>query len=429
MTRIRIHGGRVIDPASGRDELAEIVVADGRILTVGEPPNDLAVDLEIDATGQIVCPGLIDLATRLGEPGTEHKATIASETRAGAAGGITTLACLPDTYPVMDTPSVAELMHRRAQEADSARVLPLGALTLDLAGERLSEIVALHQAGCAAMTDAGRTIRDTLVLQRALEYAATFEIPVLLTPADPWLSQAGYLHDGIVATRLGIPGIPATAELAELGRSLALVADIQGRTHFGRLSAHQGIELIARAQNSGLPVTADVAIHQLFLTETDCAEFDARFHLQPPLRSIADRKALRAALIDGTIGVICSDHQPHDPDAKNGPFTSTASGACGVDTLLSLLLRLVEEGVFGLCQGLACVTINPARVLGLETGRLTPGAPADVCIFDPDAVWWCTPETLRSQAKNSPFLGWELPGRVNYTLVAGRLIHRHDDPL
>lgn len=426
MSRIRIHGGRVIDPESGQDGPAEVLIADGRILAVGEPPTDFAVDLEIDATGQIVCPGLIDLATRLGEPGAEHKATIGSETRAGAAGGITTLACLPDTNPVMDTPSVVDLMHRRAEEAGSSRVLPLGALTLGLAGERLSEMAALHQAGCAAMTDGGRVIRDTLVLQRALEYAATFAIPVLLTPADPWLSQAGYLHDGIVATRLGIPGIPAAAEVAELGRSLALVADIRGHTHFGRLSSREGIELIARAQSGGLPVTADVAIHQLFLTETDCAEFDPRFHLKPPLRGIADRKALRAALVDGTIGVICSDHQPHDPDAKDGPFTSTEPGACGLDTLLSLLLRLVEENVFNLCQGLACVTINPARVLGLETGRLTPGAPADICIFDPDAVWWCMPETLRSQAKNSPFLGWELPGRVSYTLVDGRVIHRHN---
>jgi dihydroorotase len=329
----------------------------------------------------------------------------------------------------MDTPSVVDLMHRRAEEAGSSRVLPLGALTLGLAGERLSEMAALHQAGCAAMTDAGCVIRDTLVLQRALEYAATFAIPVLLTPADPWLSQAGYLHDGIVATRLGIPGIPAAAEVAELGRSLALVADIRGRTHFGRLSSREGIELIARARSSGLPVTADVAIHQLFLTETDCAEFDPRFHLKPPLRSIADRKALRAALVDGTIGVICSDHQPHDPDAKDGPFTSTEPGACGLATLLSLLLRLVEENVFNLCRGLACVTINPARVLGLETGRLAPGAPADICIFDPDAVWWCMPETLRSQAKNSPFLGWELSGRVSCTLVDGRVIHRHDGPL
>lgn len=428
MSRIRIHGGRVIDPDSGHDGPAEVLVADGRILAVGEPPADLDVDLEIDATGQIVCPGLVDLATRLGEPGAEHKATIASETRAGAAGGITTLACLPDTNPVMDTPSVVELMHRRAQDAASARVSPLGALTLGLSGERLSEMVALHQAGCAAMTDAARPVRNTLVLQRALEYAATFDIPVLLTPADGWLSQAGYLHDGLVATRLGIPGIPAAAEIAELGRSLALVTDIQGRTHFGRLSTGQGVELIARAQSDGLPVTADVAIHQLFLTETDCAEFDARFHLQPPLRGIVDRRALRAALVEGTIGIICSDHQPHDPDAKDGPFTSTASGACGVDTLLSLLLRLVEEGVFSLCQGLACVTINPARVLGLESGRLAPGAPADICIFDAEAVWWCMPETLRSRAKNSPFLGWELPGRVSYTLVNGRVVHRRDAP-
>jgi dihydroorotase len=427
MSRVRITGGRVVDPATGLDRVADVCIADGRIIAVGGTPPDFGADETIDATGRVVCPGLIDIAVRLREPGEEHKATIDSEARAAVSAGITTLVCQPDTTPVMDTPSVVEMMHRRAEETGAARVVPAGALTLGLHGEQISEMAALREAGCPVVADGGRPVANTLFLSRALEYAATFDLPVMLTPADPWLAAAGCVHDGPVATRLGLAGIPEAAETAGLARYLAVTEQVGAPVHFGRLSTGQALAQIRRARESGQPTTADAAIHQLFLTENDATGFDGRFHLQPPLRTTTDRDALRQALADGLLDVICSDHQPHDADAKKGPFAGTASGASGLDTLLPMLLRLVDDGLVSLSAALAAVTSNPAAILGLESGRLGEGAPADICILDPDAVWWCRPETLRSRGKNSPFLGWELPGRVTQTLVDGRVVYRNDE--
>ncbi len=423
MTRIRITGGRLIDPASGLDEIGDVSIANGRLVGVGEPLADFSADHSIDAHGCIVCPGLIDLAARTGEPGPVHAASIAGEAHAAAAAGITTMACPPDTSPPIDSPSIVELIHQRAQRANGARILPIGALTRGLAGEQLAEMASLQAAGCPAVADGGRAIRDSLVLRRALEYAATLQLPVMLTPADPWLAEAGCMHEGSVATRLGLPGVATAAEAAGLGRALAVAEAVGGPVHVGRLSSLAALRPLAMSRESGLPVTADVAIHQLFLTEQDAAEFDSRFHLDPPLRSIMDRDALRKAVGDGRIQVICSDHTPLDPDDKDGPFESTLPGAPGLDTLLPLVLRLVEEDVFDLRRALAAVTLWPAMVLGLDSGRLRNGAPADVIVVDPDAPWWCRPENLRSGGHNSPFLGWELVGRATHTVVDGRLVH------
>lgn len=423
MSRIRIIGGRLIDPASGLDRVGEVSIADGRLAGVGEPLADFTAERVIDARGRIVCPGLIDLAARTGEPGPVHGANVASEARAAAAAGITALACPPDTRPSIDSPSIVELIHQRAQRAGGARVLPIGALTRGLAGEQLAEMASLQAAGCPAVADGGRAVRDSLVLRRALEYAATLQLPVMLTPADPWLAEAGCLHEGSVATRLGLPGVAAAAEAAGLGRALAVAETVGSPVHVGRLSSLAALRPLAASRESGLPATADVAIHQLFLTEQDAADFDARFHLDPPLRSIVDRQALREAVADGRIQVICSDHTPLDPDDKDGPFESTRPGASGLDTLLSLVLRLVDENLLDLHQALAAVTLAPARVLGLDSGRLQTGALADVIVVDPDAVWWCRPENLRSGGHNSPFLGWELAGRATHTLVGGQLVH------
>lgn len=425
MSRLRITGGHLIDPASGRDEPGDVCIENGTIVAVGEAPERFAADETIDARGRWVCPGLIDLSARLGEPGSEHKASIASESRAAVAGGITTLVVPPDTSPAIDAPSVVELIRRRASDADAAHVLPLGALTRSLDGERLADMAGLHSAGCPGVSDGGRAVPNSLILRRALEYAATFDIPTLLSATDPDLDD-GCLHEGQVATRVGLPGVPAAAESAGLGRTLAVAAGLETPVHVGHLSARSGLPVLRQARASGAQVSADVAVHQLFFTEQDAATFDPNFHLKPPLRTTSDRDALRRAVADGEIQVICSDHTPHDPDAKDGPFARTEPGASGLDTLLPMILRLVEEGVTDRLSALATVTHAPARVLGLQAGRLASGAPADISVVDPEAVGWCTPDRLASGARNCPFLGWEVPGAVTETIVAGRVVHRRN---
>ncbi|MRH78009.1 dihydroorotase [Spiribacter sp. C176] len=422
MSRLLISQGRILDPASGYDEIGDVAIADGRIVDLGSSIGDFSPERTIDAKGLWVIPGLIDLSARLREPGATRKADIASEARAAAAAGITTLVMPPDTQPVIDMASVVDLIQHRAEGANAARVVPLGALTQGLLGEHLAGAAALAAAGCPALSDGGQPVQDTLVLRRALEYAKTFGLPCLLTPLDTHLAQ-GCLNEGATATRLGLPGVPVAAETAGLGRQLP-VAEVSGaRVHFGRLSSEAGVRLLDQAKQHHPELSADVAIHQLFLTEQDAVGYDTRFHVQPPLRSIFDRQALRQALKAGTIGIICSDHQPHEPDAKEGPFANTAAGASGLDTLLSLILRLVEEEVIDLLPALATVTSKPAELLGLESGRLAAGAVADIAVIDPHQPWWCTPKALKSRGKNSPFLGWELNGRALWTFVGGRPVH------
>ena len=423
--RIAIRGGRVIDPAQQLDTVTDLFIATGRIVGIGQPPADFVAEQLIDATGRIVCPGLIDLCARLREPGQEHKATIASEARAAAAGGITTVVCPPDTDPVIDEPAVVELIRRRAKAAGQTRVLTLGALTHRLRGERLAEMAALRDAGCLGVSDGGRTIASSRVLRRALEYAATFNLTVFLTPLDPELGQ-GLAHEGQVATRLGLSGIPVAAETGIIARDLELIRDLGVRVHFGRLSSARAVELVARARADGLPVSADTAIHHLHLSEIDLSGFDSRCHLRPPLRGLRDLEALRAGLASGVLGALCSDHQPHEPDAKQAPFGDTEPGLSGLETLLALSLRLARDGVLPLPALLERLTCGPARILGLNSGHLRIGTPADVCIFDPDAEWRLTPDTLRSQGQNSPFLGWSLQGQVTHTLFEGRLVYERD---
>lgn len=425
MTRILIRQGRLIDPESGLDEVGDLAVADGRIVQLGGTVDDFTPDQTIDATGQWVMPGLIDLSARLREPGLTRKADIASESRAAAAAGITTLVMPPDTTPVMDSPAVVEQVTHRAEQAAGARVVPLGALTLGLAGEQLSAMAGLAAAGCPAVSDGGRPVQDSRVLRNALDYACTFSLPALLTPVDPFLAT-GCLNEGPTATRLGLPGVPAAAETAGLGRQLAVAGATRARVHVGRLSSAEGARLLTDEQGRQRRLSADVAIHQLFLTDQDAMEYDTRYHLDPPLRDIVDRQALRQAVADRVVRIICSDHQPHDGDAKDGPFASTEPGASGIDTLLPLVLRLVEDEVLPLHRALATVTVEPARLLGLEGGRLGLGGVADLVVVDPVAPWFCTRETLTSRGHNSPFLGWEFSARATHTLVGGRLIRAAD---
>lgn len=420
---ITIQGGRIIDPARRIDLIADLFIANGRIAGLGQVPAGFVPDQVIDARNQVVCPGLIDLCARLREPGQEHKATIASETAAAAAGGITTLVCPPDTDPPIDEPAVIEWIRRRAKAAGRSRVLTLGALTHRLRGERLAEMAALKEVGCVGISDGGQPIANTRVLRRALEYAATFGLTAFLTPLDPELSL-GLVHEGQVATRMGLPGIPAAAETGIIARDLELVRDLGVRVHFGRLSSARSVELIAQAQAEGLPVSADVAIHSLHLTDMDLAGFDSHCYVRPPLRGLRDKEALREGVASGVLSAVCSDHQPHEPDAKQAPFGDTEPGISGLDTLLSLSLHLTREGVLPLSTMIERLTWGPAQILGLNLGHLDTGAPADVCLFTPDQERILAVARLHSRGHNSPFTGWALPGQVSHTLLEGRVIYQ-----
>jgi len=425
--RLSIQGGRIVDPATGLDQAVDLHLADGRILTLGARPDGFVPDRVIDARNRIVCPGLVDLRARLREPGQEHKATIASESRAAAAAGITTLCCPPDTDPVIDTPAVAELIHQRAAQAGMSRVEVLGAMTQGLDGRRLAEMGALGKAGCLGISNAGRPIESTEMVRYAMEYAASFGLTVFLHPQDPWLGRERHAHEGAVATRLGIAGLPEVAETIGLARDLLLVEHTGVRAHFCHLSTLRGVEMLAEALQRGLSVTADVNAHHLHLTEMDTVDFDSNCHLRPPLRTQQDMQGLRAGLARGTLSAIASDHQPHEPDAKLNPFTDTEVGASGLETLLPLSLRLVDADVLGLSTALAALTVNPSRILGIEAGTLAPGVRGDVCVFDPEAYWTLAPEAMASRGHNSPFLGWELKARVTHTLIEGRVVYERTE--
>lgn len=422
---IEIRNGRVIDPANNIDTITSLFICDGKVAALGSAPAQFQADSVIDASNKLVLPGLVDLQARLREPGLEHKGTIASETRAAAAGGITTLCCPPDTDPVLDTESVAEQIRQRAQAAGFARVIPLGALTAGLKGEQLAEMQTLKDAGCIAMSNARRPIVNTLVLRRALEYAATLGLTVVLHPEDPWLAANGCVHEGALSTRLGLAGIPECAEVIAISRDLRLVEQTGVRAHFATLSSAKAVELVAEARKRGVPVSADVSMQQLFLTELDVGYFNSLCHVRPPLRTQRDRDGLRAALADGVVSAICSDHQPHDVDAKLAPFATTEPGSSGLETLLPLALRLAAEKVLPLSQAIARVTSDAAKALGIDAGTLGIGTRADLCIVDPNAAWTVSDKSLRSRGKNSPFLGWELHGQVTHTLLAGRVVYQN----
>lgn len=421
---LHIRGGRLIDPANGVDAELDLFIANGLIVGVGKKPDGFQPDVTLDATGQVVCPGLIDLGVHLREPGEEHKGTICSEAEAAARGGITTLICMPNTHPVIDTPAVWELIRRRAKACGSARVLAIGALTRNLQGEQLAEMGALKQAGCVAVSNTRRRMANTLVTRHALEYARTFDLPVVLCSEDPHLKADGCVHEGSVASRLGLPGIPSAAETVAVARDLALTEHTHSRSHFHTLSTGRAIEMIRQARRGGARLSADVAIHQLFLLDTDVDGFNADCHVDPPFRTQTDRDTLCQAVADGDIEVICSDHQPHEADAKTEPFPLTAPGISGLETLLPLCLKLVENGIMDLPTMIARLTQGPAQALDLPLGRLDAGHSADICIFDPERIWTLQPETMHSSGKNSPFSGWEFRGSVTHTLFEGRITYK-----
>jgi len=420
--RLLITNGHVVDPANDIDTVCDVAIADGVIVSVGTVADGFQSQQVIDASRHVVCPGLVDVCARLREPGQEPKADIASETTAAAHAGITTLCVPPDTDPVIDTPAVAELVRRHAKHAGKAKVVTLGALTQDLQGEALAEMAALKEAGCVGVSNACHPVVNTLVLRRAMDYAATHALTVFIKPMDFFLSQGGCAHEGPVSARLGLPGISEATETIAVARDLVLIEQTGVRAHFCQLSSAKAVNIIGRAQYAGLPVTADVTGHHLHLTEMDIADFNNHCHVIPPLRSQRDRDGLRDGVKQGVIGAICSDHQPHEDDVKLAPFCATAPGMSALETLLPLALRLREQNM-SMSKIIARLTHIPARILNVPAGTLSPGQAADICIFDPDRYWTVQSSQLVSRGRNTPFLNWELQGRVTHTLLDGHIVY------
>lgn len=422
--RVRIHNGRLLCPTQGLDETGDLCLADGKIIATGKQPAGFSPELEIALNGEYICPGIIDLGVHTREPGAEHKASIASETAAATASGITIMVCTPDTRPVIDSSAVVELVHQRQQQSGKTQVLPLGALTSNLDGVRLTEVAALQRAGCVGLSNAGRPIVDTEVLRRAFEYAAGLAMPVFIHAQDSFLSNNGVLHEGRISARLGLPGIPATAETIAISRALLLAEQTGARVHFCRLSCARAVAMIEQAKQQGLPITADVGICHLYLTEQDVDGFNAQCHLTPPLRTEQDRDALRAGLQRGVIDALCSDHQPHDEDAKAAPFSLTEPGASTLEALAPLAFELVRESdctpqriVDALCR-------QPAGIINSEAGTLRPGSPADLFIFDPGQRWTLKASDMKSAGKNTPFDSRGMNGRVTHTFIGGGLVFK-----
>ncbi len=414
--KIAIKNARVIDPRNQLDAQRNLYLANGHIAAVtevGVVPEGFADARLINASNLFVCPGLIDLCARLPD--------LENELAAAAAGGVTALACPPDTTPPLDEARLVERLRHRIEQSDLARVLPLGALTQGLAGEKLTEMVKLANAGCIAFSQANAPLPDTQVLWRALQYAATFGFAVWLRPQDACLAHEGVAHDGEVAARLGLPGIPVSAETVAIATALQLAQDAGARLHFARISSAAGISLIRRARNEGQAITCDIGIHHLHLDENDIGYFDSHARFDPPLRSTTDRAALRAAVAEG-LAVVCSDHTPVSADGKHFPFGEAIAGAVGLELLLPLTLLWAKEENIPLTAALARITCDAAAILGLDAGHLTPGASADLCIFDPYASWCADAQNLRSQGKNTPFNGHQLRGRVQMTLINGKIV-------
>jgi dihydroorotase len=420
--RIEIAHGRLVDPSRGLDKKASLYVDGATIAAAGAAPRGFHAERTLDAAGCVVCPGLVDLSARLREPGQEHKATLESELAAAVAGGVTTLACPPDTDPPLDEPGLVQMLKHRARSLALAHVLPVGALTVGLRGDALTEMSELVDAGCVAFSQADAPLTDTQVLLRALQYAGTFGHRVWLRPQDWHLARGGVAHDGDVATRLGLPPIPVSAETIALATIFALVRETGVPVHVCRLSSAPAVAMLRGAKAAGLPVTADVAVHHLHLSDLDIGWFNPLANLTPPLRDTADREALREALADGTIDAACSDHAPVDDDAKQLPFGEAETGATGLELLLPLTLKWAAERRIALPDALARIISKPAAILGAPAATLDPGSPADLCIFDPEARWTVRREALRSQGKNTPFLGAEVIGAVRATVVGGTVV-------
>ncbi|MDI1297680.1 dihydroorotase [Methylotenera sp.] len=422
--KIQIKNGHVIDPKNNIDSQLDVFIAAGKIVALGKAPEGFIASQTIDASNLIVCPGLVDLSARLREPGDEYKATLISELQAAVAGGVTSLACPPDTDPVLDEPGLVEMLKHRAKQLNLAHVYPLGALTRQLQGKVLSEMGELREAGCVGFSQANIAITDTQVLWRAMEYAATFGFTLFLHAEEPFLAKDGVAHDGEVASRLGLKGIPSAAEALALASILRIAKETGARIHISRLSTAEGVDMIREAKKHGVNITCDVSANHLHLTEHDIGFFDANCHLKPPLRTQRDKDALGAGLKDGTIDAICSDHTPVDDDAKLAPFAEAEVGATGLELLLALTLKWANQEKLSLAKAISLISQSSAKILGIAAGDLSVNANADICIFDTHEYWKIAPSALKSQGKNTPFNGLEIAGKVKTTLVNGQVVYQ-----
>lgn len=417
-----IAGGRLIDPANGIDGIHDVYVSAGKIAAIDQPPKNFVAKQRIDADGLLVLPGLIDLCARLEQRGTTHNATIASETRAAACGGITRMVCPPDTFAVIDSPALVRMLQDRAAACGFTRVHPLGALTTNLSGERLTDMALLMDAGCVGVSNGLKPVNNTLVMRRAMQYASTYGLPVFVTPCDAWLHGNGVVHEGEVSTRLGLPASPQAAETVGVARDLALIESSGAHAHLALISSGRAVEMIAEAKVRSLPVTASVSIHHLHWNEQHIGAFDTRYKVFPPLRTAADQLALIKGVREGVIQAICSDHQPHDADAKLAPFVEAAPGIAGFDTLLAMTMQLVNQGTLPCATAIAALTTNPATIIGIEGGHLGRGVRADLCLFNPDLEWTLERETMHSHGENSPWLGHTIRGKVVTTIIDGKVV-------
>jgi len=422
--KLRIQNGRLIDPSQNLDKVTDLFIDNHKIVAIGEAPADFENAEVIDAAGHWVLPGLVDLAVSLREPGQTQKGNIATEGRAAVSGGVTTVICPPDTRPIVDTPAVAALIQDKADEAGMANVFPIGALTQGLEGAQLSNMVALTEAGCVALSNARHAMANTKVLSRALEYAATHDLLVVFHPDEKSLSEGGCAHEGLMSTMHGLGGIPDTAETVALMRDLLLVEKTGVRAHFARLSCAKSVEMIADAKAAGLDVTADVAVHNLLLSDDVLNQFDGHYHVLPPLRGENDRLTLIEGIKQGVISAICSDHQPHEKMAKIAPFAATEPGMANVEILLPLAMKLMDEGDLDFSTLLTCLTSGPAACFGLEAGSLSVGSFADFMLFDSTARWVWNYENRKTKGHNSPYFGDEFVGRILSTYISGQRVYQ-----
>ena len=430
---ITIRGGRIIDPSSQRDEIADIIIVDGLVQDIickdnahasTDASHSTTTHIIVDAQGKWILPGAVDLCARLREPGQEYKGTIHSETQAAAAGGVTHLCCPPDTQPVIDSAAVAALIQERAHQSGYANVLPIGAITQGLNGSQLSEMHSLQEAGCVGVSQLRNAIKNNRVLLRCLEYAATFNLTVFFQSTDLSLQGDGIVHEGFTSTRLGLPGIPRSAETVALARDLLLVEQTGVKAHFSQLSCARSVDMIATAQQRGLPVTADIAVHQLLFNDESVDGFNSQYHVTPPFRSETDRKALIDGVKSGVISVISSDHQPHEAAAKSAPFGATESGISSIETLLPLSYGLVRDGHLTETQWVSCIATTPAKIINIEAGCILNNTTANLTVFDPSAQWQLTANSLHSEGKNSPLIGQTLYGRTCATVCNGKLVYQ-----